>query len=137
MTEKDMQLLWNKYVIKNPPRQSEVYELKICKGNSLPLKRLEDHQIKALTEAEDKFLYHRITDQPWIKGRPAFQSKKPFDCLCVVGVKAFVIVWFYTPRSKKIFYKIPIKRFLNSGTVYRRKSLTEEMAKQLGQVIQI
>lgn len=136
MTEKVMQTLFGNYRKNNPPLETEVYELKICKGTSLPFNHLDDHQALALLAAEDSSLYHRLTDQPWMKDRPfPFTFKKPFDCFSLVKVKSFVIVWFYIPRTPKVFYKIPIKVWIKERDSCGRKSLTGQRAREIGQPI--
>ena len=133
MTERQMQTFFGKHVQQNPPHQTEVYELKICKGTSLPFDSIQEHQEKALLEAENSFLFHKITDQPWIQDRPyTFTNKKPFDCFVLVGVQSFVILWYYKPRKPKYFIKIPIKAFIVKREKGLRKSITEETAKQIG-----
>ena len=133
MTEKEMQTLFGKHIQSNPPSQTEVYELKICKNTSLPFGDLKEHQIKALSDAESNFCYHRITDQPWIKDRPwTYTIKKPFDCFILVKAKAFVVLWFYKPRQSRVFIKIPIGAFLQEKEISKRKSITERRALEIG-----
>lgn len=138
MTERNMQTFFGKYVQKNPPTQTEVYELKICKGTSLSFDAVQTHQKVALLQAEQNYLFHRITDQPWIKDRPyTFTAKKPFDCLVLTRVQSFVILWFYKARQQKIFYKIPIKSWIAEQNQSTRKSITEQRARELGQALLI
>jgi hypothetical protein len=138
MTEKDMQTLFGRHIKLHPPTQTEVYELKICKGTSLSFGDLKPHQQEALVNAEDNCLYHKITDQPWIKDRPwTYTLKKPFDCFILVEVKSFVVVWYYKSRKPKIFIKIPIKEFLKEQTISARKSLTEKRALEIGKPFMI
>lgn len=133
MTEKVMQTIFGKYVKSNPPVQTEVYELKIAKGTSIPFSDLKEHQVEALLKAQHENLYHKITDQPWIKDRPyTFTAKKPFDCFSLVKVNAFVIIWFYKPRQRRVFVKIPIDSFVNESKISERKSLTEIRAREIG-----
>ena len=138
MTEKVMQTLWGNYIKSNPPSQTEVYELKICKGTSLPFDHLDQHQVQSLLDSQNSTLYHRLTDQPWMEGRPfVFTKKKPFDCFVVVKVKAFVVVWFYIPRKPKIFFKIPIEVWLKERDTCGRKSITAQRASELGTAVLI
>jgi len=138
MTEKDMQTLFSKHVKKYPLSTSEVYELKICKGTSLPFDALQEHQIKALVEAEDSGLFHKITDPPiFYGGQMRFNVPRPFDCMYLINVPAFVVLWFYKPRKPKIFIKIPIKSFLKCKEEAERKSITEQMALEIGTEILI
>lgn len=134
MKEKDMQVLFGKHLKENPPNQTEVYELKICKGTSLPFNSLAEHQVEALLEAEDKGLYHKVSDQPvsWgMNSKLRFTAKKPFDCF-FAKCPAYVVVWFYKPRQPKFFIKIRIKNFVEMRFKANRKSFTEEMAQEYG-----
>lgn len=138
MTEKDMQTIFGKHLQKHPPRVSEVYELKICKGTSLAFDSVQAHQIEGLSKAQNDSLFHKIADQPWGgNDKFRFTIKKPFDCFVLVKSPAFVIIWFYKPRKPKIFIKIPILAFVKMKNEADRKSITEQMAKEIGTEILI
>jgi len=132
MTEANMQTMFGKHLLVNPPDKTEVYELKFCKGTSLPFGDVKEHQIEALLRAENAGIYHKITDQPWIQNRAAFTYKKPFDCFYVKEALAYVVVWFYRPRTKKIFIKIPIQAWLHEQNTCKRKSITLVRALEIG-----
>lgn len=134
MTERQMQTFFGKFVQNNSPSQSEVYELKIAKGTSLPFDSVQTHQKVALLQAEQSHLFHKITDQPWLPDRPySFTAKKPFDCFVLVKVQSYVVLWFYKPRQPKIFIKIRIKDWIDEQNTSSRKSITEQRAKEIGQ----
>lgn len=140
MIEKHMQVFFGKYLKSHYPPSSEAYELKICKGTSLSFDAVQEHQIKALLEAEETGFYYKIPDQPvsWGADSPIrFAAKKPFDCLVLVKVKSYVVIWFYHERQKKIFLKIPIKVFIHEKEISTRKSLTEERANEIGEAVYI
>lgn len=134
MTERGMQTYFGQHMKKFPPQTSEAYELKICKDPSLPFNVVKPHQIEGLLKAENEALYHRVTDQPWTpQMQYAFTLKKPFDCLVLVKVKSYVVVWFYKPRKPKIFIKIPIKAWVAEEGLSNRKSITEQRALEIGE----
>lgn len=136
MTERDMQTFFGTYIKENPPRESSVYELKFTSGRSIRFDAVKEHQIEGLQGAEMDFCYHKLTDQPWMPDRPhVFQLRKPFDCFCFVGAKAYVVVWFYVPRKPKVFYFIPVFGFLQMMENSDRKSFTREMAAEAGLAI--
>ena len=136
MVEKDMQSIFTKHVKTHLPTTTEAYELKICKGTSMPYNQLQPHQEQALLAAEADGFYHRITDQPWLPDRQyAFTAKKPFDCFALVGIKAFVVIWFYKERQKKVFIKIRIHDFLTARDNSKRKSITEIEARAIGELL--
>jgi hypothetical protein len=138
MVEKDMQVLFGKYLKSTPPKQSEVYELKICKGNALPFDKVKDRQIDVLYQVNHGSYYHKLTDPPIFEGmKTRFNVPRPFDCFCLVNVPAFIIVWFYKPREKKVFIKISIEDFIDLKKREKRKSMTEEMALEIGKRILI
>lgn len=132
-----MQTFFKKHLLRHPPIVSEAYELKICKGTSLPFDAVKDHQIKALREVTTGF-FHKITDPP-IYGNmeTRFNKPRPFDCFFVRDVIGYVVIWFYKPREKKIFIKIPIGVWMQEVKTADRKSITELRAKQLGEEIEI
>ncbi len=137
MREADMQAFFGKHLRKNPPTQTEAYELKISKGNSLPYDAVKVHQVKALVEAEKNF-YYRITDAPVFQGQNTrFNSPRPFDCFILVNARAFVVIWFYEARTEKVFVKIPIQEFLKKRDTSTRKSITKEEAFAIGELIYV
>ncbi len=105
-----------------------VFELKFCKGKSLPFSCLADHQEAALLAVNShEGHYHKITDQPFIPGM-TFQRKKPFDCFRLRDTCAYVVVmWWHSRRAKAVYY-IPIEVWVNSKNLGNRKSITEAMA---------
>lgn len=133
MKESQMQTLFSTYIKIHPPIQSEVYELKICKGTSLPFDSLKLHQEKALLNCQKDGLFHKITDPPVFYGmNTRFNSPRPFDCMYLTKVKAFVIILFYKLRKPKIYIKIPIENFIKERDISSRKSLTEARALEIG-----
>lgn len=138
MNEKNMQIFFGNYLKNNLPEESEAYELKIAKGSRLPFNDIKEHQIKALLDVEGKGLYHRLTDQPWIRDRPyTYTLKKPFDCFCLVKAKGYLILWFYKPRKPKKFLKMGINTFLKLKRSTKRKSMTLDMVLNNSSVLDI
>jgi hypothetical protein len=138
MRESDMQVLFKKYLEQNPPKRTEVYELKISRGGTLLFDQVKEHQIEALRQAEDSYFYHKLSDPPVFYGMNSrFNLKRPFDCFVLRRVKSFLVVWFYKPRQKKVFVKIPIKKFLYAKNNLNRKSLPKDMAFQIGEQLAI
>lgn len=134
-----MQTMFRDHLSMYPPNNSEVYELKICKGTSLPFDSVKEHQVEALLNVQSsKGIFHKLTDQPWIKDRPyMFTLPKPFDCMFLKQLEAYVVLWFYKPRQKKIFIKIRIDKWLELQDTCGRKSITEEMAINNGEKLYI
>jgi len=129
MKEANMQKFFADYLQEHLPESNEVYELKMTSGNSIRFDAVKEHQIENLQKAEQGTFYYRIIDQPWIAERKwAFQLKKPFDCFCIAKSKAYIVVWFYVPRTPKKFIKIKIHDFLQMKKYSERKSFTEDMA---------
>lgn len=131
MKERDIQVRFGKWLKNNPHPLSSAYELKLCKGTSLPFSAVKEHQITALLAVKDGGLYHRITDQPWMKDRPAFTYKKPFDCLWLNKISAYVVVVFYVPRTPKIAYFIDILDWTKEVSLSTRKSITLKRASEI------
>lgn len=140
MVEKDMQKIFKTHLDKNPIKATELYELKICKMNAMPFSSVQEHQIAALLQAHNGNLYHKIQDNPvsWGQGTfMRFTKKKPFDCLVLAHVASFVVIWYYRPREKKYFIKVPIEAFILEMKNSTRKSLTEARAREIGEVVEI
>lgn len=108
-----------------------MFELKLCKGTSLPFSALAEHQEQALLDvSSDIGLYEKISDFPVFAGSKArFNRKKPFDAFFLKNIPAYVVLAFYVPRKKKLLYYIPIANFVKMREESVRKSITEEMAK--------
>lgn len=127
-----MQLFFKKHLQQNPPEVSEAYELKICRGTSLPFDSLQENQVQSLM-AVTHGLYHKISDPPVFYGQQTrYNLPRPFDCFYLTGVQGYVVVWFYKPRAVKIFIKIKIQDWMKEKRESDRKSLTEERAKTIG-----
>lgn len=129
MREKDFQTEFGK---RNTLRA--VFELKFCKGKSLPFSALALHQEQALLDISGmKGLFHKITDSPFFKdpkGRMRFTRPKPFDCFYLSNMSAYIVVLFWEPRKKKNVYYIYIRDWIRMREEANRKSLTEAMAKK-------
>ena len=136
MKERDFQTLFGKYIKAKKPKKSTIFELKICKGTSLPFNSVAEHQIQALIDATgdtDMGFYHKITDTPWgTIDKFRYTSLKPFDCFYLTGIEAFIVIWFYHERKPKKFIFIPISIFLDERDNSERKSLTEIRAREIG-----
>ena len=97
-----------------------VFELKLVKGKSMPFSAVQEHQLAGLWSAKYDGLYHKISD--------ASYEQKPFDCMNLKGVPAYVVLVWYIPRKRKTAYYITIDTFCQLKDSAGRKSLTEEMA---------
>lgn len=122
MREKDMAVLWGKYIKSHPPKRLETYEMKFTKKKRISFDAVAEHQIFYLDHSF-KGLYYKIPDMASADG---YSAKKPFDSLWMVGAEPFVVVWFYKPRQKKVFHKIQLNEFLLLKLNNSFKSFTEE-----------
>lgn len=127
--EKDFQKEFNKWV-KYKYEGSGAFELKICKGKSLPFNAVKDHQIDNLRIAKhsDKGLVYKIPDDSI--------GVKPFDSFKLVCVPSFVVIMFYK-RGQKEFIMIDVDKYVEEVNNSERKSLTEDRAKEIGIVCQL
>ena len=116
------------------------FELKFCKGTSLPFSALAPHQEQALLDfSSSKGLYHKLTDSPFFKdpdGKMRFTRPKPFDCFNIADTAAYVVIMFWIPRKRKIVYYIPIESWVRMREQANRKSITEVMATEYAGVMQ-
>lgn len=122
MSEADFQTKftrWAKYNLKT----NTACELKVAKeGQSLPFSAVKDHQILALSIVKNNGLGYKIPD--------AGYDQKPFDYFFIHG-EAYVVV-MYCKRNQKEFFMIDVDDFVNEGTQSKRRSLTEERAREIG-----
>ncbi len=133
MKEKDIQREFGKKIWK-----PGVFELKLCKGTSLPFSSLAEHQEKALVDVScGGGLYHKISDSfisDKVRGT-RFPMPKPFDCFFLKEVQGYVVVVFYVPIKKKICYAIRIQDWIIGRATADRKSITEDMARSMAEFI--
>ena len=131
MNEKNMQSLWTSYIRENPPEKTTVYELKIVKGTSMPFDRVAPHQVANLIGCRtSEGHYHKIPD---MSAKNGFSGQKPWDCQFIVRSKAYLVLWFYKERQKKIFYLVDIFEFQRIKGVLQRKSVTEDIIKTIAE----
>lgn len=138
MIEKDMQSLFKVHLGKNVPTETMVYELKMEKGSSIAFARVYDHQVTWLYQAKHSHVYHKIADTTMsFGGKQTFNKPKPFDCMVIVKVPAWVIIMFYKPREKKEALYIDIDDWIKERDTSSRKSLTEQRAREISSHIVI
>ena len=124
MREADMQMFFGKYLRENPPEETEKYELKFTKTKSIRWDSVKEHQVEALLEP---LQYHKLSDPPIFGGmKTKYNLPRPYDCYFMVNVPGFVVVWFYIPRSKKVFHLLTIQEYVHLMSEAPRKSFREE-----------
>lgn len=139
MNEKIFQSKFGKWIRENVESleiKPAVYELKLEKGQSFRFDNVREHQVEALRKAKYTGLYHKIADQTIGRGNKFGATlKKPFDCLFVKGIMAFVVIGFYTKGQKIESVFIDIDRFIEIKEYYltekNRKSVPKQHLKQL------
>lgn len=104
-----------------------VIELKLEKGTSFALDRVAEHQVAALKATQGDGLYYKINDMPFIKDNPRmrYTQQKPFDCMLLKGIPAFVVIVFYAPRQYKRAFFVPIDNWLKILDEHPRKSIRQ------------
>lgn len=131
MKEKNIQSIF-----KNINKKEGLFELKLCKGTSMPFGSVADHQVEALLDVSgEKGLYHKISDSPVSWGGQRFTKPKPFDCLFLRNQPAYVVICWYEPRRKKAFHYIPIRAFIEKRDSVERKSITEQMSAEIAEEV--
>lgn len=128
-----MALFWGRYIKSHPPKRLETYEMKFTKKKSIRFDAVADHQVYYL-EKSNFGLYYKIPDMASTDG---YSAKKPFDSLWMVDAEPFVVVWFYKPRQKKVFYKISLLDLLNMKGHSAKKSFREEELEDISEKIHI
>jgi len=135
MKERDMQVLFGKYLRANPPPVTEVHELKMTSGKSIRWDRVAQHQLQALLDSSGEVgHYWKIPDMTSMGG---FASPKPYDSQFVKNAKAYVVVWFYKPRQPKVFHKINVVDYMDLMAPAPRKSYREEDIAEISEKLYI
>ncbi len=127
MTEADFQTRFRRWHKSNWNGPTSAFEYKISKTESIPFDAVADHQIAALLMVKKGKFYYKIPD--------AGYDQKPFDAFALIGENAYVVIYFYTKKGEKRFYVIDIEAFVKERkeSELKRKSLTRERAKEIGQ----
>jgi len=120
MKERDFQTNFNKWLKYNWTMTS-AFELKMAKGKSMPFNAVKEHQITALELAGAKLVY-KIADDS--------RGTKPFDCFMIASSPGYVVIMFYK-RGQKEFIIIEVSNFKKEMKISKRKSLTEQRAKEI------
>lgn len=135
MKEANFQTMFKEWLASNPPVKPTAYELKICKGTSIPFDALATHQGDNLLRVKTAGIYHKIADTPFNPHNGMrFNKPKPFDCFFLQG-DAFVVILWYVPREKKIAYFIDIEEFIAERDRSPRKSLIEQRAREISKKV--
>lgn len=116
MTEAEFQTKFTRWA-KHNVKHTAAFELKVCNEKSLPFNAVQEHQVANLLSARDRSLVYKIPD--------AGYDQKPFDCFCLSGAEAYVVVLFYENRGDKEFYMIKIHDFLKMQEQSEKKSFTK------------
>ena len=105
--------------LKTTWKKTGAFELKHTRGRDyLPFDEVKDHQLRALSIAKHGILSYKISDEA--------RGFKPFDCFCMVGEEAYVVI-----KYPKCFVMIDIDVFNRERIECGTKSLTLERAKKL------
>ena len=112
-----------------------VWEHKVAETSRFEFSDVKPHQIQGLLDAKNgRGIFHKISDMPIFGGhKTRFTLKKPFDAFFIQHAKAYVVIWFYKPRQKKVMHWIDVDMFIKMvDTIWHNsnfKSCTEEELK--------
>lgn len=116
--EAQFQTVFNTW-LKKEFKKTAVFELKHTRGCVyLPFSSVKDHQLRALSIAKHGILSYKISDSAI--------GYKPFDCFCVAGVLAYVVI-----KYPDCFVGIDIDEFILEKDTSIRRSLTLERARDI------
>lgn len=112
--EQHFQSEFNKF-LRDTWKKTGVFELKHTRGRDyLPFNEVQEHQIRALLIAKHGVLSYKISDEA--------RGYKPFDCFCMAGVPAYVVI-----KYPSLFVMIDIDDFVKESKK-KAKSLTIRQA---------
>jgi penicillin-binding protein-related factor A (putative recombinase) len=118
--EANFQTIFNSW-LRKVYKKTGAYELKIAHKDTLYFKQLEEHQETWLLSVSNGVAVYKITDDSI--------GYKPFDCFCLAGQRAYVVVLYPTSKT---FYLIPINNFVfYRDHKSKKKSLSEDDAKEI------
>lgn len=120
--EKNFQTDFGKWAI-HKLQHTCAYELKAAKGNSLPFSSIKEHQISNLLYARHGLLHHKIPD---------LGNQNPFDGFILYKTPAYVGIMFNTESQRRVFYLIDIEALVTEIKTSKRKSITEDRAREIG-----
>jgi len=124
MQEKDFQTKFTRWLKSGSDVPTGAFELKLSKGKSIPFDAVMVHQLAGLRIAKHGRLAYKIADDS--------QGSKPFDCFLLAGTDAWVVIMFWE-RGQKEFFLIDVDVFVAEQQNAKRKSLTEQRAREIGQ----
>jgi penicillin-binding protein-related factor A (putative recombinase) len=110
-----------------------VYELKLAKKKSIPLNSIKEHQVEGLLQAK-KGQYIKLQD---MSAKNGFANPKPYDCLWVYAVEAYVGICWYIPRKPKYLHLIAIDDWIRILKTHPRKSIREEEVESVSRKIML
>ncbi len=104
------------------------WEVKVAtEDNALPFDAVKDHQIHALEIAKWHCFVYKISD---IDGG---MVQKPCDGVTISGAGLFIFHW--QRKGNKEFFIIDVDAFINEKETSKRKSLTEDRAREIALLI--
>lgn len=112
--ESKVQILFSQYLRTSQMRG--FFELKVAKGNTLPLSAIEENQFEGLKATEKSGLIWKLSDED--------RRKKPCDALSVPPLPSYLVILF-----GKDFYLIRIKWVIHFKEI-GMKSISLSMAKE-------
>ena len=99
------------------------FELKHAHGKKfLPYSRVEPHQVAALLATRTIGLYYKLSDES--------RGWKPYDCFAMKGCDAYVVI-----KYPSCFVLIDVRDFIKEKEYARGKSLKENRAKEIAEIV--
>lgn len=104
---------------------SSGFELKVTPTDSIAFTDVREHQVDALLAVKRAKLFWKIPDDS--------MAAKPFDCFLLVASSAWIVVMFRCrERGQGEFFLIDVEVWTAERKRSKRRSLTEERARQIG-----
>ena len=84
---------------------------------------MQEHQVAGLLAAKEAKLVYKIPD--------GTLGQKPFDCMCLTQIEAYVVIIYHYNRLYTRAYLIDVNTWTIESDSSERRSLTEERAVQI------
>lgn len=114
---------WLKYEYKRKRVVSSAFELKSATSSALPFAEVRLHQKESLLAAKHSRMVYKIPDDSI--------GYKPFDCFVLDSSAAFIVVQY----PSGVFYLVDIDAWCAEESTSKRRSLTEERAKEIAEIV--
>lgn len=115
--EKFFQTAFKNWLEKNPPKTTEVHELKLVRSGNFQINtwlKKNPHQARGLMESKKDGCYHKLSDMS--------MNLKPFDSFFITGAVSLLVIYF---NEYEKFIMLDISKALSLTKTHKTISFFE------------